>query len=68
MRLELIRLKAGTQTHQTITSLAMQAVHLADSVDGALYVEEDLRRGRAPVGGNGGRRGAGGTGARSSLG
>jgi serine/threonine-protein kinase len=68
MRLELVRLRAGSQTHQNITSLAMEAVHLADSVDGALYVAEELGRGRAPVGGNGGRRGAGGTGARSSLG
>ena len=65
MRLELIRLRAGSQTHQNITSLAMQAVHLADSVDGAVSVAEELGRSRASAIGNGGRRGAGGAGARS---
>jgi serine/threonine protein kinase len=65
MRLELIRLRAGSQTHQNITSLAMQAVHLADSVDGAVYVAEELGRTRAPATGAVGRRGAGGAGARS---
>jgi hypothetical protein len=65
MRLELIRLRAGSQTHQNITSLAMQAVRLADSVDGAVYVAEELGRSRASATGNGGRRGAGGAGARS---
>jgi hypothetical protein len=58
MRLEMTRLKAGSQTHQNITSLAMQAVHLADSVDGALYVAEELGRVRAPAAGTGARRGA----------
>jgi serine/threonine protein kinase len=65
MKLEMSRLKAGSQTHQNITSLAMQAVHLADSVDGALYVAEELGRVRAPAAGTGARRGAG---ARPSLG
>jgi tRNA A-37 threonylcarbamoyl transferase component Bud32 len=69
MRLELVRLRAGSATHQNVTSLAMDAVHLADSVDGALYVAEELGRTRAPIAGTGGgRRGAGGAGARSSLG
>jgi serine/threonine-protein kinase len=65
MKLEMARLRAGSQTHQNITSLAMQAVHLADSVDGALYVAEELGRVRAPAAGTGARRGAG---ARPSLG
>jgi eukaryotic-like serine/threonine-protein kinase len=65
MKLEMTRLKAGSQTHQNITSLAMQAVHLADSVDGALYVAEELGRARPAAAGTGARRGAG---ARSSLG
>jgi eukaryotic-like serine/threonine-protein kinase len=65
MKLEMTRLKAGSQTHQNITSLAMQAVHLADSVDGALYVAEELGRARPAAAGTGTRRGAG---ARSSLG
>jgi eukaryotic-like serine/threonine-protein kinase len=65
MKLEMTRLKAGSQTHQNITSLAMQAVRLADSVDGALYVAEELGRARAPTAGAGARRGAD---ARPSLG
>jgi serine/threonine-protein kinase len=69
MRLELGRLRAGAQTAQHITSLAMDAVHLADSVDGALYVAEELGRSRASGTGASARRGAsGGAGARSSLG
>jgi predicted Ser/Thr protein kinase len=65
MKLEMTRLKAGSQTHQNITSLAMQAVHLADSVDGALYVAEELGRARPAAAGTGA---SGGAGARSSLG
>jgi serine/threonine-protein kinase len=65
MKLEMNRLRAGSQTHQNVTSLAMQAVHLADSVDGALYVAEELGRARAPASGTNARRSAG---ARSSLG
>ena len=65
MKLEMTRLKAGSQTHQNITSLAMQAVHLADSVDGALYVAEELGRARPAAASTGAGRGAG---ARSSLG
>ena len=65
MKLEMTRLRAGSQTHQHITTLAMQAVHLADSVDGALYVAEELGRVRAPAAGTGARRGAS---ARPSLG
>jgi hypothetical protein len=65
MKLEMNRLRAGSQTHQNVTSLAMQAVHLADSVDGALYVAEELGRAPAPASGTNARRGAG---ARSSLG
>jgi serine/threonine protein kinase len=68
MKLEMTRLKAGSSTHQSVTSLAMQAVHLADSVDGALFVAEELGRARAPATGTGARRGAGGAGARSPLG
>ena len=38
IKLDLIRLNAGQQTPQHITSLAMDALNLADSVDSALYV------------------------------
>jgi len=53
MKLEMTRLRAGSQTHQHITTLAMQAVRLADSVDGALSVAEELGRARAPAAGAG---------------
>jgi serine/threonine-protein kinase len=67
MRLELVRLRTGAATHQHITSLAMDAVHLADSVDGALYVAEELGRSRSSGASAGASRGAGGgAGARSS--
>jgi serine/threonine-protein kinase len=68
MKLEMTRLRAGSSTHQSVTELAMQAVHLADSVDGAVFVAEELGRPRASVSGTGARRGAGGAGARSPLG
>ena len=43
IKLDLIRLNAGNQTPQHITSLAMAALNLADSVDSALYVADELR-------------------------
>jgi predicted Ser/Thr protein kinase len=43
IKLDLIRLNAGSQTSQHITSLAMDALNLADSVDSALMVNEEAR-------------------------
>jgi eukaryotic-like serine/threonine-protein kinase len=43
IKLDLIRLNAGSQTPQHITSLAMDALNLADSVDTALYVSDEMR-------------------------
>lgn len=43
IKLDLIRLRAGSQTPQHITSLAMDALNLADSVDTALYVSDEMR-------------------------
>jgi serine/threonine-protein kinase len=43
IKLDLIRLVAGSQTPQHITSLAMDALNLADSVDSALYVSDESR-------------------------
>jgi serine/threonine-protein kinase len=43
IKLDLIRLNAGSQTPQHITSLAMDALNLADSVDTALYVADEMR-------------------------
>jgi len=44
IKLDLIRLNAGSQTPQHITSLAMDALNLADSVDSALYVADEMNR------------------------
>ena len=49
IKLDLLRLKAGSQTPQHITSLAMDALNLADSVDSALYVEEGRNTGTRPA-------------------
>lgn len=51
MKIDLLRHSAGAQTHQHITSLAVDALRLADSVDGALGAADELGRGgsaRAP--------------------
>ena len=49
IKLDLIRLNAGSQTPQHITSLAMDALNLADSVDSALYVvRRDAQHRNAP--------------------
>ncbi|MGH7688724.1 MAG: serine/threonine-protein kinase [Gemmatimonadaceae bacterium] len=45
MKLDVLRLRAGMQTHQHITSLAMNALNLADSVDSAVYVADAMSRG-----------------------
>jgi hypothetical protein len=44
IKLDLIRLNAGQQTPQHVTSLAMDAINLADSVDSALYVADEASR------------------------
>jgi eukaryotic-like serine/threonine-protein kinase len=44
IKLDLMRLAAGAQTPQHITSLAMDALNLADSVDSALYVSDEVGR------------------------
>ena len=49
MRLDMVRLRAGTQTHENITTLAVNAMSLAESVDSALYVADEMGRiGRRP--------------------
>jgi eukaryotic-like serine/threonine-protein kinase len=44
MRLDMMRLRMGDQTHQNITTLANNALSLADSVDNALYVADEMGR------------------------
>jgi serine/threonine-protein kinase len=44
MRLDMVRLRAGTQTHENVTTLAVNALSLAESVDSALYVADELGR------------------------
>jgi serine/threonine-protein kinase len=52
VKLDLIRLNAGSQTPQHITSLAMDALNLADSVDSALFISDEMSRntGTRPAG------------------
>ncbi len=50
IKFDLIRLNAGSQTPQHITSLAMDALNLADSVDSALYVDDGRQTGTRPAG------------------
>jgi eukaryotic-like serine/threonine-protein kinase len=44
MKLDVLRLRAGMQTHEHVTTLAMNALNLADSVDSAVYVADALGR------------------------
>jgi hypothetical protein len=44
MRLEVLRLKAGPQTFQTITSVAEKAMALGREVDTALYVKDEMAK------------------------
>ncbi|HEU4995088.1 MAG TPA: serine/threonine-protein kinase, partial [Gemmatimonadaceae bacterium] len=44
LKLDVLRLRAGAQTHQHVTSLALQAMALAENVDQALYVADELAR------------------------
>jgi serine/threonine-protein kinase len=55
MKLDMVRLRAGTQTHENVTTLAVNAMSLADSVDSALYVADEMgrlgrRSARSPAG------------------
>jgi serine/threonine-protein kinase len=45
IKLDLVRLNAGSQTPQHITSLALDALNLADSVDSALVISDEMRGG-----------------------
>jgi serine/threonine-protein kinase len=44
LKLDMLRLRAGTQTHQRVTSLALEAMAMAESVDSALYVADEIAR------------------------
>jgi serine/threonine-protein kinase len=44
IKLDVLRLRAGAQTHQHVTSLALEAMALAESVDSALYVADEIAR------------------------
>jgi serine/threonine-protein kinase len=44
LRLDVLRLKAGRQTHQHITLVAEQAMALAREVDNAVYVAEQMAK------------------------
>ena len=51
IKLDVLRLRAGSQTHQHVTSLALEAMSLAESVDSALYVADEIARVTARTGG-----------------
>jgi eukaryotic-like serine/threonine-protein kinase len=44
MRLDMVRLRAGSVTHENVTTLAVNALSLAESVDSALYVADEMNR------------------------
>ncbi len=44
LKLDMLRLRAGSQTHQRVTSLALEAMALAEDVDSALYVADEVAR------------------------
>ena len=44
MRLDVLRLRAGSQNHEHITTLAEQALTLARDVDSAMYVADEMAR------------------------
>jgi serine/threonine-protein kinase len=47
MKLDVLRLRAGTQSHQHVTTLATKALNLADNVDDAVEVADLVARGGA---------------------
>ncbi|HJQ18861.1 MAG TPA: serine/threonine-protein kinase [Gemmatimonadaceae bacterium] len=47
LKLDVLRLRAGAQTHQHVTSLALEAMALAENVDSALYVADEISRATA---------------------
>ena len=55
LRLDLLRLRAGSQSHQHVTSLALQAMSLAEDVDSALFIADEVARVTDRSGSGGGR-------------
>jgi serine/threonine-protein kinase len=53
LKLDVLRLRAGAQTHQHVTSLALEAMAHAENVDSALYVADELARATARPSGRG---------------
>jgi serine/threonine-protein kinase len=58
LKLDVLRLRAGSQTHQRVTTLAQEAMALAENVDSALYVADELARATERPGRGGQRQSA----------
>ena len=58
LKLDVLRLRAGAQTHQRVTSLALEALAMAENVDSALYVADEVARASAGASRTGQRQSA----------
>jgi serine/threonine protein kinase len=56
LKLDVLRLRAGSQTHQRVTSLALEAIAMAENVDSALYVADEIAQATQRPGRTGGAR------------
>jgi hypothetical protein len=44
MRMDLIRLRAGSRTYESVTQIAEQAMRLGSEVDAVLYANDEVER------------------------
>ena len=58
LKLDVLRLRAGSQTHQRVTNLALEAIAMAENVDNALYVADELADATRPPARSGARQSA----------
>ena len=58
LKLDVLRLRAGSQTHQRVTNLALEAIAMAENVDNALYVADEIADATRPPARSGARQSA----------